>query len=112
PLLSDTMKEGKIVAWYKKVGDPVKSDDVLAEVETDKATMEVLPYVDGTLLYIGVEADKAAKINEIITIIGKEGTDITTLLNDDGNEQSNVDNSNSQQQPNVASKTEDSSSNN
>src|SRR5690606_12317583 len=54
PLLSDTMKEGKIVAWHKKVGDKVKSDDVLADVETDKATMEVMPYADGTLLYVGV----------------------------------------------------------
>lgn len=83
PLLSDTMKEGKIVAWSKKVGDIVKSDDVLAEVETDKATMEVLPYVDGTLLYIGVEAGNAAKINDIIAIVGKPGTDISSLLTED-----------------------------
>ncbi len=80
PLLSDTMKEGVIAAWHKKVGDKVKSDDVLAEVETDKATMEVLPYVDGTLLYIGVEQGKAAKVNEIIAVIGKEGEDISSLL--------------------------------
>ena len=68
PLLSDTMTEGKIVAWNKKVGDKVKADDVLADVETDKATMEVNGYVDGTLLYIGIEAGKAAKVNEIIAI--------------------------------------------
>lgn len=80
PLLSDTMTEGKIVAWNKKVGDKVKSDDVLADVETDKATMEVVGYADGTLLYIGVEAGKAAKINEIIAIVGKEGEDISGLL--------------------------------
>jgi pyruvate dehydrogenase E2 component (dihydrolipoamide acetyltransferase) len=80
PLLSDTMKEGVIAAWHKKVGDTVKSDDVIAEVETDKATMEVMPYVDGTLLYIGVEKGKAAKINEIIAIIGKEGEDYKSLL--------------------------------
>ncbi len=88
PLLSDTMKEGKIVSWLKKVGDPVKSDDVLAEVETDKATMEIVPYVDGTLLYIGVEAGQAAKINEIIAIVGKEGTDIGPYLDDAGEETS------------------------
>ncbi|MFN8244301.1 MAG: pyruvate dehydrogenase complex dihydrolipoamide acetyltransferase [Ferruginibacter sp.] len=80
PLLSDTMTEGKIVAWNKKIGDTVKSDDVLAEVETDKATMEVVGYEEGTLLYIGVEAGKAAKINEIIAIVGKPGTDVSAYV--------------------------------
>lgn len=81
PLLSDTMTEGKIAQWNKKVGDKVKSDDSLADVETDKATMEVIPYVEGTLLYIGVEAGQAAKVNDIIAIIGKEGEDISGLIN-------------------------------
>lgn len=80
PLLSDTMTEGKIVAWNKKVGDHVKSDDVLAEVETDKATMEVVGYEEGTLLYIGVQAGSAAKINEIIAIVGKAGTDVSAYV--------------------------------
>jgi pyruvate dehydrogenase E2 component (dihydrolipoamide acetyltransferase) len=80
PLLSDTMTEGKIVSWNKKVGDHVKSDDVLADVETDKATMEVVGYEEGTLLYIGVEAGKAAKINEIIAIVGKAGTDVSAYV--------------------------------
>ena len=80
PLLSDTMTEGKIVAWNKKVGDKVKADDVLADVETDKATMEVVGYEEGTLLYIGVEAGKAAKINEIIAIVGKPGTDVSAYV--------------------------------
>ena len=80
PLLSDTMTEGKIVSWNKKLGDFVKSDDVLAEVETDKATMEVVGYEEGTLLYIGVEAGKAAKINEIIAIVGKAGTDVSAYV--------------------------------
>ena len=83
PLLSDTMTEGKIVTWNKKVGDKVKSDDVLADVETDKATMEVNGYVDGTLLYIGVPAGQAAKINQIIAIVGKEGEDYKSLLEND-----------------------------
>jgi pyruvate dehydrogenase E2 component (dihydrolipoamide acetyltransferase) len=83
PLLSDTMKEGKIVAWLKQVGDKVKADDVLAEVETDKATMEVMGYVDGTLLYIGVEAGNAAAVNGIIAIVGKEGTDVAPYLDDE-----------------------------
>src|SRR6476620_3847006 len=80
PLLSDTMTEGKIVSWNKKVGDYVKSDDVLADVETDKATMEVVGYEEGTLLYIGVEAGNAAKINEIIAIVGKAGTDVSAYV--------------------------------
>ncbi|MFZ4770479.1 MAG: biotin/lipoyl-containing protein, partial [Ferruginibacter sp.] len=80
PLLSDTMTEGKIIAWNKKVGDAVKADDVLADVETDKATMEVNGYVDGTLLYIGVPAGEAAKVNQIIAIIGKPGENYKSLL--------------------------------
>jgi len=80
PLLSDTMTEGKIIAWNKNVGDKVKSDDVLAEVETDKATMEVVGYADGTLLYVGVPAGTAAKVNDIIAIVGKEGEDYKSLL--------------------------------
>ena len=80
PLLSDTMTEGVIAEWHKKVGDTVKSDDALADVETDKATMEVTGYADGVLLYIGVEKGQAAKVNDIIAIVGKEGTDVTPLL--------------------------------
>jgi pyruvate dehydrogenase E2 component (dihydrolipoamide acetyltransferase) len=80
PLMSDTMTEGKIIQWNKKVGDLVKSDDSLAEVETDKATMDVVGYEEGTLLYIGVEAGKAAKINEIIAIVGKPGTDVSAFV--------------------------------
>ncbi|MFZ9661954.1 MAG: biotin/lipoyl-containing protein, partial [Chitinophagaceae bacterium] len=80
PLLSDTMTEGKIIKWNKKVGDKVKSDDVLADVETDKATMEVVGYADGTLLYLGVPEGQAAKVNDIIAIVGKTGEDISSLL--------------------------------
>ena len=87
PLLSDTMKEGKIVAWHKKVGDSIKSDDILADVETDKATMEVMPYVDGTLLYVGVKEGEAAKINEIIAIVGKAGTDVAAYLASERNQE-------------------------
>ncbi len=84
PLLSDTMTEGKIIQWNKKVGDKVKSDDTIAEVETDKATMEVVGYEEGTLLYIGVEEGQAAKVNGIIAIVGKEGEDYKSLLEGDG----------------------------
>ncbi len=80
PLLSDTMTEGKIVAWHKALGDDVKADDVLADVETDKATMEVVGYEEGTLLYRGVEEGTAAKVNEIIAIVGKKGTDVAAYI--------------------------------
>lgn len=80
PLLSDTMTEGVIAQWNFKVGDAIKSDDAIADVETDKATMEVTAYAEGTLLYVGVEAGQAAKVNDIIAIVGPEGTDVTPLL--------------------------------
>lgn len=80
PKMSDTMTEGTIVAWHKKVGDKVKGGDLLAEVETDKATMELESYEDGTLLYIGVEQGSSVKVDGVIAIIGKEGTDYKPLL--------------------------------
>ena len=76
------MTEGIINNWNFKVGDKVKSDDSLADVETDKATMEVVGYEAGTLLYIGPKEGEAAPVNGIIAIVGKEGTDITPLLQD------------------------------
>ncbi|MFA6275511.1 MAG: 2-oxo acid dehydrogenase subunit E2 [Pedobacter sp.] len=80
PLLSDTMTEGVIAEWHKKVGDKVKDDDILADVETDKATMEVMGYATGTLLHVGVNKGEAAKVNGIIAIVGPEGTDISGIL--------------------------------
>lgn len=84
PKMSDTMTEGVIVAWNKKVGEPVKSGDILAEVETDKATMELENYVKGTLLHIGVEQGQAVPVDAIIAIVGKEGEDISSLLSSPG----------------------------
>ncbi|RZL45729.1 MAG: pyruvate dehydrogenase, partial [Pedobacter sp.] len=80
PLLSDTMTEGVIAEWHKKVGDKVKDDDILADVETDKATMEVMGYATGTLLHVGVNKGEAAKVNGIIAIVGPEGTDVSAIL--------------------------------
>lgn len=80
PKMSDTMTEGTIAAWLKKVGDSVKSGDILAEVETDKATMELESYEDGTLLYIGVEAGDSVAVDGVIAIIGEKGADYQTLL--------------------------------
>ena len=82
PALSDTMTEGVINKWNFKVGDKIKSDDSLADVETDKATMEVVGYEEGTLLYLSVKEGEAVPVNGIIAIVGKEGTDISPLLND------------------------------
>src|SRR5829696_9806788 len=77
PRLSDTMTEGVIAAWHKKVGDPVKKGELLAEIETDKATMELESYKEGTLLHVG--GDKGAKINvdDLLAIIGSPGEDIS-----------------------------------
>ena len=80
PRLSDTMVEGVIISWSKKVGDKIKPGDVLAEVETDKATMELESYNEGTLLYIGVDAGKAVKVEGVIAVIGKEGEEFQSLL--------------------------------
>ena len=82
PKMSDTMTEGVIAAWLKKVGDKVKSGDVLAEVETDKATMELENYEDGTLLYVGPKEGEAVVVNGLLAIVGKEGEDIAALLKD------------------------------
>ncbi|MCP9768708.1 biotin/lipoyl-binding protein [Lacihabitans sp. LS3-19] len=80
PLLSDTMTEGVIHKWLKKVGDTVKSGDMLAEIETDKATMEIEAYDEGVLLYIGVKEGEAAPVNSVIAIIGEKDADFETLL--------------------------------
>lgn len=80
PKLSDTMTEGVVSAWHKKVGEKVKSGEVLAEIETDKATMEFESFTDGVLLHIGVEKGKAAPVDSVLAILGKEGEDITALL--------------------------------
>lgn len=80
PRLSDTMTEGVIAAWHKKVGDPVKKGDLLAEVETDKATMELESYKDGTLLHIGTEKGGKLQVNDLLAIIGTPGEDISSLI--------------------------------
>ncbi len=80
PKLSDTMTEGVVAAWTKKVGDNVKSGEVLAEIETDKATMEFESFYDGVLLHIGVDTGKAAPVNSILAIIGEAGEDISGIL--------------------------------
>ncbi|WMN06565.1 pyruvate dehydrogenase complex dihydrolipoamide acetyltransferase [Marivirga arenosa] len=80
PKMSDTMEEGVIASWLKKEGDKVEAGDILAEVETDKATMELEAYEDGTLLYIGIKEGDAAPIDGVIAVIGEEGADYEKLL--------------------------------
>ena len=80
PRLSDTMEEGTVATWLKKVGDKVEEGDILAEIETDKATMEFESFHEGTLLYIGVQEGETTKVDELLAIIGEEGEDISDLL--------------------------------
>src|SRR5690606_11523379 len=80
PKMSDTMQEGTISAWLKKVGDEIKSGDILAEVETDKATMELESYADGILLHIGVNEGDSVEIDGVIAVIGEKDADYQTLL--------------------------------
>ncbi|UII32009.1 pyruvate dehydrogenase complex dihydrolipoamide acetyltransferase [Fulvivirga ulvae] len=80
PKMSDTMEEGVIASWLVKEGDKIKSGDILAEVETDKATMELESYEDGTLLHIGVKEKESVPVDGVIAIIGEEGEDISELL--------------------------------
>lgn len=81
PRLSDTMEEGTVATWLKKVGDKVEEGDILAEIETDKATMEFESFYEGTLLHIGVEEGETTKVDALLAIIGEEGEDISSLLN-------------------------------
>ena len=80
PRLSDTMTEGVIAAWHKKVGDTVKKGDLLAEIETDKATMELESYQDGVLLYIGTPNGGKLQVNDLLAIFGKAGEDVSALV--------------------------------
>jgi pyruvate dehydrogenase E2 component (dihydrolipoamide acetyltransferase) len=80
PRLSDTMTEGTVAAWLKKVGDKISEGDILAEIETDKATMEFESFHEGTLLHIGIPEGEAAPVDSLLAIIGDEGEDISTLL--------------------------------
>ena len=80
PRLSDTMTEGVIAAWHIKVGDTVKKGDLLAEIETDKATMELESYQEGTLLHVGGDNGSKLQVNDLLAIIGKAGEDVSALV--------------------------------
>ncbi|MEP0987685.1 pyruvate dehydrogenase complex dihydrolipoamide acetyltransferase [Ekhidna sp.] len=91
PKMSDTMEEGVIASWLKKEGDEVSSGDVLAEVETDKATMELESYQDGVLLHIGVKEKESVPVDGILAVIGEKGEDYKHLLEESSNGQSDED---------------------
>lgn len=80
PRLTDTMEHGKIVQWYKKIGDKIKVDDSIVEIETDKAAMDLESYWKGYLLYQGVQDNGIINVNEILCIIGNENENIDDLL--------------------------------
>ncbi|HAX16518.1 MAG TPA: pyruvate dehydrogenase, partial [Leeuwenhoekiella sp.] len=80
PRLSDTMEEGTVASWLKKRGDKVEEGDILAEIETDKATMEFESFYEGTLLHIGIEEGETANVDALLAIIGEEGEDISGLI--------------------------------
>jgi len=80
PRLSDTMTEGTVAKWLKKVGDTVSEGDILAEIETDKATMEFESFHEGTLLYVGIQEGESAKVDSILAIIGDKGTDVSKMI--------------------------------
>jgi len=81
PRLSDTMEEGTVATWLKKVGDEVEEGDILAEIETDKATMEFESFYSGTLLYVGLKEGESSPVDAVLAIIGPAGTDVNAVLN-------------------------------
>src|ERR1700749_1009849 len=86
PKMSDTMTEGVIAKWHKKVGDTVKSGELMAEIETDKATMDYESFNSGTVLYLGAKEGEAVKIDGILAVVGKPGEDYKALLEGGGGE--------------------------
>ena len=95
PRLSDTMEEGVVAQWLKKVGDKIEEGDILAEIETDKATMEFESFHEGVLLHIGVQEGETSPVDKLLAIIGEEGEDISGLLNGENSSKMEVEEKNS-----------------
>ena len=89
PRLSDTMEEGTVASWLKKVGDKVEEGDILAEIETDKATMEFESFYEGTLLHIGINEGQTAAVDTLLAIVGEKDENITAIINGDTNKAHN-----------------------
>ena len=92
PRLSDTMEEGTVAKWFKKVGDQINEGDILAEIETDKATMEFESFNEGELLHIGIQEGGTAPVDTLLAIIGEKGEDISNIINGDSSEKEENDN--------------------
>ena len=93
PRLSDTMTDGVVVKWHKKIGDKIEEGDLLADIETDKATMEFESFQEGFLLHIGVKENETAEVDAILAILGEKGEDVQSLLDSDVVEVKNDDHS-------------------
>lgn len=106
PKMSDTMEEGTIAVWHKKVGETVESGELMAEIETDKATMEYESYNDGTVLYIGAQEGEAIKVDGVLAIVGDAGEDYSSLLSDTESTASPAAESSADTSSNVAAVTE------
>lgn len=112
PRLSDTMEEGTVATWLKQVGDTVEEGDILAEIETDKATMEFESFNEGVLLHIGIKEGETAKVDVLLAIIGEEGEDISGLLNgDSASEKEEQNTPTNQAQEETSGTTQDTSGN-
>ncbi|MFD1615574.1 pyruvate dehydrogenase complex dihydrolipoamide acetyltransferase [Gelatiniphilus marinus] len=112
PRLSDTMEEGTVATWLKKVGDKVEEGDILAEIETDKATMEFESFNEGTLLHIGVQEGETTKVDALLAIIGDEGEDISELLNGSNNASAEAKNQEKQEEAPVRTESKEEASTN
>lgn len=113
PRLSDTMEEGTVATWLKKVGDKVEEGDILAEIETDKATMEFESFSEGVLLHIGIQEGETAPVDKLLAIIGEEGEDISSLINgDDTSNESKKEESDEESSKDSDKKNEESSEEN
>src|SRR5687767_11817832 len=86
PKMSDTMTEGVVAKWHKKVGDTIKSGELMAEIETDKATMDYESFNSGTVLYLGVQEGQAVQVNDVLAIVGNPGEDYSSLLQGKGSQ--------------------------
>lgn len=106
PRLSDTMEEGTVATWLKKVGDTVKEGDILAEIETDKATMEFESFYEGTLLHIGIKEGETAKVDTLLAIIGKKDEDISDLIDGSSSAEASEDKGKSKDEPEASDKKE------
>ena len=101
PRLSDTMTEGVVSKWHKKVGDEIKEGDLLADIETDKATMEFESFQEGHLLYIGINENESAAVDSILAILGQKDEDISSLLNEENSDSKNLEDSQDKENGNL-----------